>query len=114
MNEAKGQYALAAEAGGDQGDPGALLGLYEKMIGLDRADLETRLKMARLLVKTGSIDRATAELNETAELLLARAKCPSRAHPPGSPQDQGRRRPDPGQPGPRPGEGSPAATRPSP
>ena len=74
MNEAKGQYALAAEAGGDQGDPGALLGLYEKMIGLDRADLETRLKMARLLVKTGSIDRATAELNETAELLLARGE----------------------------------------
>jgi tetratricopeptide (TPR) repeat protein len=74
MNEAKEQYALAVEAGGDQADPKALLVLYEKMIGLDRADLETRLKLARLLVKTGSVDRATAELNETAELLLARGE----------------------------------------
>ena len=72
MNEAKEHYALASEAAGDQGDPRVLLGLYEKMIGLDRADLETRLKMARLLVKIGGVDRATAELNETAELLLAR------------------------------------------
>jgi len=46
--------------------------LYEKMIGLDRNDLETRLKLAELLVKTGGIDRASVELNETAELLLAK------------------------------------------
>lgn len=74
MAEAKEQYGLAAEIQGPAGDSKALAALYEKMIGLDRADLETRLKLARLLVKIGSIDRATAELNETAELLLAKGE----------------------------------------
>jgi len=74
MAEAKEQYDLAAEIGGPAGSSKVLVALYEKMIGLDRADLETRLKLARLLVKIGSIDRATAELNETAELLLAKGE----------------------------------------
>ena len=72
MVEAKAQYGLAAELGEAVGDPKALGALYEKMIGLDRSDLETRLKLAGLLVKTGGVDRATVELNETAELLLAK------------------------------------------
>ncbi len=72
MVEAKEQYGLAAESGDAVGDDKALGALYEKVIGLDRADLETRLKLARLLVKTGGLDRATVELNETAELLLAK------------------------------------------
>ncbi|MGD0782201.1 MAG: tetratricopeptide repeat protein [Candidatus Aminicenantales bacterium] len=72
MVEAKEQYGLAAKFGDAVGDAKALGALYEKMIGLDRSDLETRLKLARLLVQTGGIDRATVELNETAELLLAR------------------------------------------
>ncbi len=72
MVEAKEQYGLAAESGGTVGDAKSMGALYEKMIGLDRNDLETRLKLAELLVKTGGIDRASVELNETAELLLAK------------------------------------------
>jgi tetratricopeptide (TPR) repeat protein len=72
MTEAKQQYGLAADLGGVLGDDKALAALYEKLIGLDRSDFETRLKLARLLVKIGRIDRATVALNETAELFLAK------------------------------------------
>jgi tetratricopeptide (TPR) repeat protein len=74
MVEAKQQYGLAAEAGDGITEPRALAALYEKVIGLDRADLETRLKLARLLINAGQIDRAASELNETAEVLLGRGE----------------------------------------
>ena len=70
--EARAHYLNAAETVGPEGEVKVLIALYEKLIGLDRSDLDSRLKLSRLLVRAGSVDRAASELNETADLLFVR------------------------------------------
>jgi tetratricopeptide (TPR) repeat protein len=72
--EAKVQYGKALLSFDAENDVRGQTALYEKLIKLDRSDVDSRLKLAGLMVKTGQSDRASAELNDTADLLLVRGE----------------------------------------
>lgn len=73
-SEAKIQYGKALQSFDAVNDVRGQSALCEKLIKLDHSDIETRLKLAGLMVKTGRPDRASAELNDTADLLLVRGE----------------------------------------
>jgi tetratricopeptide (TPR) repeat protein len=68
--EARTEYFKAAEELEQKQETESLLGLYEKLTRLERGDIEPRLKLASLYVKTGASDKAVAELNDAAEWLF--------------------------------------------
>jgi tetratricopeptide (TPR) repeat protein len=68
--EARTEYFKAAEELEQKQETESLLGLYEKLTRLERGDIEPRLKLASLSVKTGASDKAVAELNDAAEWLF--------------------------------------------
>lgn len=71
QTEAKAEYGRALERLGED-DPHGRIAVAEKLVRLDRSDVGLRLKLAGLLSRTGAMERAAAELNEAAEILLAR------------------------------------------
>ncbi|MCX6559617.1 MAG: tetratricopeptide repeat protein [Candidatus Aminicenantes bacterium] len=71
LGEAKGEYARALDRLGDD-DAKDRIALAEKLARLDRSDVEARLRLAGFLAAAGLFDRAAAELNETADVYLAR------------------------------------------
>ena len=71
QSEAKAEYARALERL-EEDDPQGRIALAEKLVRLDRTDVAMRLKLAGYLSSGGETDRAAAELNETADTLLAR------------------------------------------
>jgi tetratricopeptide (TPR) repeat protein len=70
--EAQAEYLKAAAELETKDDAAGLLPLYQKLMRLDRDDISVRLKLARLFIKKGLIDRALDELNDIAEILIAR------------------------------------------
>ena len=68
--EARTEYFKAAEELEQKQETESLVGLYEKLTRLERGDIEPRLKLASLYVKTGASDKAVAELNDAAEWLF--------------------------------------------
>ncbi|MDD8025538.1 MAG: tetratricopeptide repeat protein [Acidobacteriota bacterium] len=73
LGEAKAEYARALEGLGES-DAQGQIALAEKMARLDRSDTAARMKLAGLLARAGSLDRAAAELNEAADVFLARGE----------------------------------------
>ncbi len=71
QSEAKAEYARALERL-EEYDPQGRIAVAEKLVRLDRTDVAMRLKLAGYLSSGGETDRAAAELNETADTLLAR------------------------------------------
>ena len=70
--EARTEYSKAArelEAGDDLE---SLMHLYEKLAKLDREDLVSRLKLARLYFKKGQVEKAASEFNDIADILFVR------------------------------------------
>jgi tetratricopeptide (TPR) repeat protein len=70
--EARTEYSKAArelEAGDDLE---SLMHLYEKLAKLDREDLVSRLKLARLYFKKGQAEKAASEFNDIADILFVR------------------------------------------
>jgi len=70
--EARAEYLKAAAELEAKDDVSGLLPLYQKLMRLDRDDISIRLKLARLFIKKGLIDKALDELNDIAEILIAR------------------------------------------
>ncbi len=70
--EARAEYLEAAGAFEDRGDVPGRISMYEKLAGLDRADFDSRFKLARLLAAEKRTERAVAEFNAVAEIQLAR------------------------------------------
>jgi tetratricopeptide (TPR) repeat protein len=70
--EARAEYFRAGEELQRRREHGPLQALYEKLARIDRTDLDTRLKLARLYVKKLQMDRAVTELNDVADLLYVR------------------------------------------
>jgi len=68
--EARTEYFKAAEDLEQKQDTESLLGLYEKLTQLERGDVEPRLKLASIYMKTGASEKAVAELNDAAEWLF--------------------------------------------
>jgi tetratricopeptide (TPR) repeat protein len=68
--EARTEYFKAAEELEQKQETDSLLGLYEKLTQLERGDIEPRLKLASLYMKTGASDKAVSELNDAAEWLF--------------------------------------------
>ncbi len=73
-SEARAEYAKALQTLSATEDIPGQIALFEKAIRLDRTDVESRIKLARLLIKSGHIDRAVNEINDTAEILLSRKR----------------------------------------
>ncbi len=71
LAESKVEYAAALEEMGDS-DPRERIALFEKLARLDRTDASARLKLAGYLARSGQLERAAAELNEAADIFLAR------------------------------------------
>lgn len=70
--EARDQYAKAAEELEKLNETKALIVLYEKRARIDRSDLVTRLKLARLYLEETRGDQAQVVLNDAADLLYVR------------------------------------------
>jgi Flp pilus assembly protein TadD len=68
--EARTEYFKAAEELEQKQETDSLLGVYEKLTQLERGDIEPRLKLASLYMKTGASDKAVSELNDAAEWLF--------------------------------------------
>jgi tetratricopeptide (TPR) repeat protein len=73
LAEAKTEYARALEELGESA-AAERIGLAEKLARLDRSDAGARLRLAGYLAKAGALDRAAAELNEAADIFLARGE----------------------------------------
>ena len=71
-SEARAEYLEAAAAFEDQGDVPGRISVYEKLAGLDRADFDSRFKLARLLAAENRTERAVAEFYAVAEIQLSR------------------------------------------
>jgi tetratricopeptide (TPR) repeat protein len=70
--EARAEYLKAAAELEKKDDASGLLPLYQKLMRLDHDDISVRLKLARLFIKKGVIDKALDELNDIAEILISR------------------------------------------
>ena len=70
--EAREQYTQAADEYEKRNETKPLIALYEKRARLDRTDLVTRLKLARLYLEERKGDQAQVVLNEAADLLFVR------------------------------------------
>ncbi|MCX6567179.1 MAG: tetratricopeptide repeat protein [Candidatus Aminicenantes bacterium] len=70
--EARDQYAKAAEELEKRNDIKPLIALYEKRARIDRSDLVTRLKLARLYLEDSKGEQAQVVLNDAADLLYVR------------------------------------------
>jgi tetratricopeptide (TPR) repeat protein len=70
--EARAEYARAAEELEKRKQIGPLIELYEKRVRIDRSDLATRLKLARLYLGESREEQALSELNDAADLLYVR------------------------------------------
>ncbi|MBN1939584.1 MAG: tetratricopeptide repeat protein [Candidatus Aminicenantes bacterium] len=70
--EARNEYARASEELEKRGDTKPLIALYEKQARIDRSDLVTRLKLARLYLEAGKGEQAQVVLNDAGDLLYVR------------------------------------------
>jgi tetratricopeptide (TPR) repeat protein len=70
--EARDQYAKAAEELEKRNETKPLIALYEKRARIDRSDLVTRLKLARLYLEDSKGEQAQVVLNDAADLLYVR------------------------------------------
>ncbi len=70
--EARAEYARAAEDLEKRKQIGPLIELYEKRVRMDRSDLATRLKLARLYLGESRGEQALSELNDAADILYVR------------------------------------------
>ena len=72
INEAKKEYAKAEARLKREKRPKDLIAVYEKLVGLDRENLESKTALADLYCTEGLTDRGISQLNEAAELLISR------------------------------------------
>jgi len=70
--EARSEYAEAARRFQEQRDVHGRIAVYEKLVALDRTDLESRAILARLLAGERLPERAAAEWNAIADVRTAR------------------------------------------
>jgi tetratricopeptide (TPR) repeat protein len=70
--EARNEYARAAEELEKHGETAPLIALYEKQARIDRSDLVSRLKLARLYLEGGKGEQAQVVLNDAGDLLYVR------------------------------------------
>lgn len=70
--EARNEYARAAGELEKRNETAPLIALYEKQARIDRSDLVTRLKLAKLYLEDGMGDQAQVVLNDAGDLLYVR------------------------------------------
>ena len=72
--DARAQYLKAAEHWEKARRPGDAVRVYEKLVRLEREDFVAKQKLAELYHKVGNSDGAIEQLNELAELRMARGQ----------------------------------------
>ncbi len=70
LSEAKEKYLQIAEKLQDAEQKKEAISLYEKIIDLDKEDFESKLTLASLYTKQGSIEKAVERFNEVAEFKI--------------------------------------------
>lgn len=71
-SEARDEYGRAAEELEKRGETKPLIALYEKRARIDRSDLVTRLKLAKLYLEAAKGEQAQVVLNDAVDLLYVR------------------------------------------
>jgi tetratricopeptide (TPR) repeat protein len=74
VNEAKKEYARAEARLKREKKPKDLITVYEKLVSLDRENLESKIALADLYSSEGLTDQGVAQLNEASELLISRGE----------------------------------------
>ena len=72
VNEAKKEYARAEARLKREKKPKELITVYEKLVSLDRENLESKIALADLYSSEGLTDQGVAQLNEAVELHISR------------------------------------------
>jgi len=74
ISESKTEYLLLAEQYSQDKRPKDAIRVYNKLLELDREDIESRLALADLYESEGKVEQTIEELNELAEIKMAGEK----------------------------------------
>jgi len=70
ISEAKDKYLQIASKLREAGQKKEAISLYEKVLNLDKEDFESKLIIANLYAKEGSVEEAVEKFNEVAEFMI--------------------------------------------